>query len=64
MEYENTDQLYYQDYEQETPMMPYITVVRCVNCHTHQWCTRHIEQEYRNKLEAIRNAIEEVLPPN
>ena len=35
-----------------------------MDCHTHQWCTRHVEQDYRNKVDAMVEALEYVLPEN
>jgi hypothetical protein len=44
------------------PPVPIITIIRCIKCHTHQWCTRHIETDYINKAAALKACIEEVLP--
>jgi selT/selW/selH-like putative selenoprotein len=39
-----------------------ILIEICSNCKSHQWCTRHNEQQYENIANEVVKAIKEKLP--
>lgn len=46
-----------ETYLQQNRIVPFFQILHCINCHTHQWCTRHVESQYKEKAKALEMAI-------
>jgi hypothetical protein len=48
--------------QNQTVIEPFFYIETCVNCHTHQWCTRHKSETYANYAQKVSARIQEVIP--
>ena len=48
--------------DQKTVIEPFFYIETCVNCHTHQWCTRHKSEVYSSYAQKVTARINEIAP--